>query len=431
MVDFRYRRPVGDFEKLKIFAFPLFLENVLVLILFTIIFLLAAIYSSLPAGMGIRSVTIWFVCITLFFNYAFVIVDYTSRGLQRVPKLSGELVFPTHDSRLFSIAGLTLCYLAFLYSGSDDGLDTTHLLVAFFTYPLMFSLLIVHTRVLSLLNPVKLIRTLYIFSSSLDSLVFYSLQLATACLLYFVIVTFGEVSTLNLFWEVPLSLVMLFILFRSLGVVLNTQGPKFGLSVLQNEESHQQALEEEARYHLDEFVFKLHRWIRVHEYKTAFAMIREFQAEHRHELDDTLFARLSQLEDKRLASMLGADLCERLYRNGEKQRSLKVFREAFDMAPDRFSFSNGSQTLVFAKEATDEASRRRIFHVLQSFDHDFPSHPNIAGAMLIVAAMATDEFNMPDVAADALDKAVKANPDVTNNAEYQRIHTVTSSPRKK
>jgi hypothetical protein len=54
---------------------------------------MACLWSSLPNAMGIRSIPFWLICITLFFNYVFVIVDHTSRGFQRAPKLSGELAF--------------------------------------------------------------------------------------------------------------------------------------------------------------------------------------------------------------------------------------------------------------------------------------------------------------------------------------------------
>lgn len=113
MLDWRHPRPASDFQELTIFRFPFFLENLLVLGLYSFMFFMACLWSSLPNLMGIGSASFWLTCITLFFNYGFVIVDHTSRGFQHVPKLSGELVFPTHDSRLFTITGLTLCYFAF------------------------------------------------------------------------------------------------------------------------------------------------------------------------------------------------------------------------------------------------------------------------------------------------------------------------------
>lgn len=421
MVEWRHRKPVADYEKLVVFQYPFYLENALVVALFSLMFIVASVWASLPVGMGLGSVSFWFVCVTIFFNYAFVIVDYTSRGIQRIPKISGELVFPTHDSRLFSIAALTICYLAFVFGGWDDSSKTIRLIIAFFTYPLMFSLLIVNVNPLTLLNPVALARSLWIFSTSIDSAVFYGLQLVTSSLLFFEIQYFGQISVAHVFWQVPITVTLLFMLFRSLGVVLNTQGPKFGLSVLQNAETHQAALEEQARVQLGDFILKLHRWVRVHEYKKAWALIEEFQREHQSSLDAELFHRLGQWDDKRLAAMLGANLAERLLHEGETERSLKVFRESFTMSPNKFTFSSGTVALLFADAAQDEASREKVYQYLQRFDEQFPGHPNIVGVLLRVATLALDHFSDQDTADKFLQKALTLKPDLADNSEYQRL----------
>jgi len=421
MIEWRHRQPVADYEKLEIFRYPFYLENALLIGLFSIIFVIASIWASLPAGMGIRSLTLWFVGVVIFFNYIFVIVDYTSRGIQRIPKLSGELVFPTHDYRLFTIAVLTICHMAFVLGGGEDTSKTMRLIIAFFTYPLMFSLLVVNINPLTLLNPIALARSLWIFSTSMDSAVFYGLQLATSSLLFFEIQSFGKISVAHVLWQVPITVTMLIMLFRSLGVVLNTQGPKFGLLVLQNAETHQAALEEQARVQLGEFILKLHRWVRVHEYKKAWALIEEFQREHQYSLDSELFHRLGQWDDQRLAAMLGASLAERLLHEGETERSLKVFRESYTMAPNKFVFSSGSVALLFADAALDEASREQVYLYLQRFDEQFPNHPNIVGAMVRVASLALDHFSDHDTADKFLQKALTLKPDLSDNSEYQRL----------
>lgn len=421
MIEWRNGKPIEDYEKLGVFRYPFYLENTLVIGLFSLMFIVASVWASLPVGMGIGSVSFWFICIILFFNYIFVIVDYTSRGVQRIPKLSGELVFPTHDSRLFSIALLTIITITLVLGGWEDNSKTFRLIFAFFSYPLMFSLLIVNVKPLTLLNPLAMSKSLWIFSTSMDSLVFYCLQLVTSSLLFFEIQSFGKVSVAHVFWQVPITVTLLFMLFRSLGVVLNTQGPKFGLSVLQNAETHQAALEEQARVQLGEFMFKLHRWVRVHEYKKAWALIEEFQREHQYSLDSELFHRLGQWDDKKLAAMLGANLAERLLDQGETERSLKVFRDSYTMSPNKFAFSSGTVALLFADAAQDKASRKTVYQYLQRFDEQFPNHPNILDVTLRVAGMALDHFSDPDTADKFLQKALTLEPDLADNSEYQRL----------
>ena len=78
-----------------------------------------------------------------------------------------------------------------------------------------------------------------------------------------------------MFWAVPLTLISLFVLFRALGVLLNHHGERLGIPVLQNAESHQAAVAEGKRRELDDFVAKLYRHVRVHNYKKAWAEVEE------------------------------------------------------------------------------------------------------------------------------------------------------------
>jgi hypothetical protein len=427
LVDWRHPRPASDFQELTIFRFPFFLENLLVLGLYSLMFLMAGLWASLPSGMGIRSVPFWLICITLFFNYVFVIVDHTSRGFQHVPKLSGELVFPTHDSRLFTITGLTACYFAFTSAGWDESSRPLRLIFTFFSYPLLFSFASVNRHFTVLLNPVRLIKSIIIFTASRYSPTFFLLQFVTGALLYFNIQRFGELSPWHLTWQVPITLTLLFLTFRALGVVINSQGPKLGIAVLQNEDTHIASLERAAEIRLSNFVMRLHRLARVHEYRKAFALIQIFQNENHNKLDEHLYARLCEWDDQRLTAMLGADLAERLLRDGEVERALKIFRDSYDMDPIKFAFSSGTSSLLFCKVAKDRASQERLFKYLQRFDQTFPNHPGLPAAMLQLATLALDRFSDPKIAREALAKAATYSPAITESQEYRRLMALCSA----
>jgi len=427
LVDWRHPRPASDFQELTIFRFPFFLENLLVLGLYSLMFLMAGLWASLPSGMGIRSVPFWLICITLFFNYVFVIVDHTSRGFQHVPKLSGELVFPTHDPRLFTITGMTTCYFAFTSVGWDESSRPLRLIFTFFTYPLLFSFASVNRHFTVLLNPVRLIKSIIIFTTSRYSPTFFLLQFVTGALLYFNIQRFGELSPWHLTWQVPITLTLLFLTFRALGVVINSQGPKLGIAVLQNEDTHIASLEREAEIRLSNFAMRLHRLARVHEYRKAFDLVQVFQNENHNKLDEHLYVRLCEWDDQRLTAMLGADLAERLLDNGETERALKIFRNSYDMAPTRFTFSSGTTLLLFCKVAKDRASQERLFECLQRFEEMFPNHPGLSAAMIQLATLALDQFNHQKIARDALAKAASNSPTITENEDYQRLMALCSA----
>ena len=47
----------------------------------------------------------------LFTQYSFVVIEYTSRGYQEVPKLSGSMVFWNNDMRMWQVITIVLTAL--------------------------------------------------------------------------------------------------------------------------------------------------------------------------------------------------------------------------------------------------------------------------------------------------------------------------------
>jgi tetratricopeptide (TPR) repeat protein len=197
--------------------------------------------------------------------------------------------------------------------------------------------------------------------------------------------------------------------------------------VLQNEDTHIASLERAAEIRLSQFVMQLHRLTRVHEYRKAFDLIQIFQKENHNNLDEHLYARLCEWDDKRLTAMLGADLAERLLRDGEAERALKIFRDSYDMDPIKFAFSSGTSSLLFCNVAKDRASQERLFKYLQRFDQTFPNHPSLPAAMLQLATLALDRFSDPKIAREALAKVATYSPAITESQEYRRLMALCSA----
>lgn len=420
MPEWRTRTPVGEYQPLEIVRFPFYAENLLVITFFSLMFLIACFWASLPHGMGIRSVGFWFICITLFFNYAFVIVDYTARGVKNIPKLSGEMVFPTHDMRLYTVAFLTVGTLAFVFGAWESDKQSLRLVSAFILYPLLFSMLVVSHSLAVLVNPLILMRRLLVFISCSHALFFFVIQLFAGVLLYWNIASFGVISAWHLFWQVPVTLIMLFLLFRSLGVVLNRQGPKMGLSVLTNQDIHQQARNEDDRLMLDEFVLELYRWVRVHEYNKAWDHLLEFQRKNRHKFDDALYIRLGQWEDQRLASRLGGQMAESRLKQGDVTGALRLFRQSFEVAPSRFTFSSAGVALSFLEACSDVASKQAMLTYMQGFVGSYPNYPKLRYALLKAVELALEQQAFA-VARLLLDQASDSLPGVHEDAEFIRL----------
>tara|TARA_E500000331_G_scaffold99082_2_gene95829 strand:- start:36 stop:1307 length:1272 start_codon:yes stop_codon:yes gene_type:complete len=414
----RKAKSVDHWEPLHIFRFPFYMENILVIVLFSFMFILACLWAKLPAGMGIRSVSFWILSITLFFNYAFVIVEHTSRGLQHIPKLSSNLAQQLHDVRLYLIAILTIFYLSAYWEFDKD---PAFLVFAFITYPLAFSLLVISRTWASLLNPVRLFKSLIIFVFSIQSLHFFAIQLVVGSLLFYELQVFFEVSGWHVFWAVPLTLISLFVLFRALGVLLNHHGERLGIPVLQNAESHQAAVAEGKRRELDDFVAKLYRHVRVHNYKKAWAEVEEHLQETNYINVDDLFVRLCEWDDKKVASRLGSELIGRLVKNNEFDRALRVFRECCEMSDGNLRLPNGSVTLILVERARDPTLKRYMYNTLQYFDKDFPNHPSTLKVFLMVAEMALKNYDDKETGALFLQKARDYESTVTEQEAYKSL----------
>jgi hypothetical protein len=207
-------------------------------------------------------------------------------------------------------------------------------------------LLVISRTWASLLNPVRLVKSLIVFTFSLESLRFFAIQFVVGALLYFELQIFFEVSGWHVFWAVPMTLVMLFILFRALGVLLNSQGERLGIPIMTNAKSHQTALTESKRLELANFVAKVHRHARVHNYKQAWAQVEDHLQTTDFANIDSLFERLSEWEDKKIATRLRSVLIERLMETGDFDRACRVFTECHTMSGGDVRLPSGSAVLL-------------------------------------------------------------------------------------
>ncbi|MCB1646795.1 MAG: hypothetical protein KDI36_15155, partial [Pseudomonadales bacterium] len=149
------RSELGEFRRPVLVGYVTRLETLLIILLFSVLFWVCSLWLRLPF-FSVRSIMLWIISVTLFMNYGFVIIDYTARGLDKLPALSGELVFPTHDTRLFRVIGLSLVFFGIHESLEDQSARQAFVMASFFVYPIFFAVMIVSRNAGQLLNPVTL-----------------------------------------------------------------------------------------------------------------------------------------------------------------------------------------------------------------------------------------------------------------------------------
>ena len=417
-----FQKPVDVFEPLEVFRFPLYLENLLVLALFSVMFLIASYWAMIPF-FGIRSVAFWFICVTLFMNYCFVIVEHTSHGKAHVPKLSGELVFPSHDRRLYLIAALSIFYLAGYAAAREGDFLVPFLVFAFVTYPLFFAVIVISQSLSAVVNPLNFVRALINFGLTVPSIRFYAIQAAVSVWLVFLIASFGVISGFHLFWMVPVTLTALFILFRALGVLLNSNAQKLGIAIHQNEETYRKALDAEADRARQAIITELHKMVRVHEYKKAWDYLEKHIDPHDIDSSADLFQRLSDWEDKKLAIKMGTVYIQHLVNAGDMARALRIFETTVDMANGQVRLPSGTIVATLAKTATSLRSREAIYSVLQNFEEDFPRHPATLDALVQRARLALEVADEPEVAFASLKAAKKLSEKAVERDDFRAAFT--------
>ena len=79
----------------------------------------------------------------LFTQYSFVIIEYTSRGCQRIPKISGDMLLPEKSPLFFKGAVIVSVFAALFFLVPDPKWQLAVLTLSLLLFPVSLVVLII------------------------------------------------------------------------------------------------------------------------------------------------------------------------------------------------------------------------------------------------------------------------------------------------
>ncbi|MBS02584.1 MAG: hypothetical protein CMQ24_07745 [Gammaproteobacteria bacterium] len=373
----RYTRPLEAppaFEPLETFRFPLRLGTGLTWLLFAIIFVLATTSLKVPA-FYIRSLFLWVVGAGLFTQYSFVVIEYTSRGYQEVPKLSGSMMFWNNNMRMWQVITIVLTALLLGALVTDEWSRIVYLVVLSAMLPVAISGVVLGGSLIIALNPLTWFSTVRRFGINRASITFAVLQAALMFTTTTLVAQFEQIDGFHLLWIVPLVVLLAIVTVRSLGVLLNSRSAELGLLVNQSSERHEQALLEHERLVVHDFISGLYPLARADKLGEAWTRLSNNLA--RDDWARALLAldHLRTWEDQRLALRLALELIERHVHASEMAAAWSHYDYVHRATAGDVKLLSGRAALALGRTAAGLDQTQQAADGLRHFTADFPNHP--------------------------------------------------------
>lgn len=397
----RNLEPPTAFEPLQTFRFPFRLTALLTWLLFSLLFVLATVSLKVPA-FYIRSLFLWVAAVVLFSQYTFLVLEYTSRGYQEVPKLSGSMVFTSNDMRIWQVVAIGVVATALGTLVTDNLGRIAFAAVLFVMLPVAVSGVVLGGNLGLALNPLTWLNTLRGFGLNRASVTFSALQALLMTAAALLVTRFGDVDGVHLLWMVPLLLLLAITTVRALGVLLNSRAEHLGLLVNQSAESHAAAVQAHQVAGFHSFLSGLYPLMRADRAGEAWTMLLEQLQRGQWSTAPAALDHLKTWEDQRLALRLALEMIERHIGANELARAWALFDYAHRATAGDIKLLSGRTALALAYCASGKTQSQQAAHALAHFGRDFPNHPGADEALKLrlQLALVDPEIDVGDIHRD-------------------------------
>lgn len=415
---------IDRFEPLQTWGFVFRAENVLLglPLVLTWSFLLGSFYLG-GLIMVARGIFAIYLTLGFFVCYLFIILDYTARGYQSPPKISGDLL-TTNKLRFIKSLGIISLFTSLLYTAA--GSPTLLFLMSIFTLlflPVSFCIIAIQDSFLRALNPLHwatFLRDIEFDRSVARYLISMALVAASG---YSMGIDLGWFN-----WASVTSVVFsLILMFRCLGVVVHTHAANLGLSVRFGPEIEARQVAEANRRALAEFALSLFQKVEVHRTKEALAEYQQRLIDDRFESEDALWQMIIKWSSSDLAVLAGQGYIERLVNQRRDREAWEVMIYCFEHNQNEYHLANGDTTLKLVESAISSQQRKVSAELLRYFDKDFPFHPAAGAALLqAVELLSTDADDLSG--ARKLLRHIRIKyPAIARERAYQKLETALSN----
>ncbi|MFT7245609.1 MAG: hypothetical protein ACI82A_002979 [Candidatus Azotimanducaceae bacterium] len=370
---------IDRFEPLEVWRFAFRLENVLLAAPLILIwsFLLGSYYTG-GLIMVARSLGAIYLTLAFFFCYLFIILDFTSRGYQAPPKLSGDLL-TTNKLRFIKSLAVASLFASLIYATSSSpvllGLMVT---ITFLFLPVSLCVIAIQDTFLNALNPL----TWLVFFRDIE----FDKSVAQYFLILGLTVAIGSLLMRNFSWfnllTVTAVVFSVILLFRSLGVVLHTHASTLGLSVRFGPQVEARQVAESERRALSDFGLSLYQQVEVNRIEEAWENYQQHITANKFADEGALWDIIQKWQNVKLALLAGQGYIERLLNQQRSGEAWNVLRYCYESNQSEYRLASGDTTLRMADNANSSQERIISAELLRYFDKDFPGHPSASDALL-------------------------------------------------
>jgi hypothetical protein len=421
---------IDRFEPLEVWRFVFRAENVLLAAPLILIwsFLLGSYYIGGPATgpiMVVRSVGAIYLTVAFLFCYLFIILDYTARGYQTPPKLSGDLL-TTNKGRFIKSLAIASFFAALIYANlSSPVLLGLMVMLTLLFLPVSLCIIAIQDAFLSALNPLNWM----VFFRDIE----FDKSVAQYFLILGMTVAAGSLLTKNFSWfnllTVSAVVFSLILLFRSLGVVLHTHASTLGLSVRFGPQVEARQVAESERRALSEFSLSLFQQVEVNRIEEAWDTYRMQLTADKFASEDALWDIIHKWQSPKLAILAGRGYIDRLLNQQRSREAWDVLRYCFENNQNEYRLSNGDVTLTMMDTTSTSQERRICAELLRFFDKDFPAHPRVSDALLKAVEIMIIDANDLIGARKLLNHIRIKFPETARKRAYLKLETVLAADR--
>lgn len=417
--------PKAQFESLHLFRFPFTLVNIGITTLFLMFLAGAAYMLRIPSGAFVLiSIPGLYIAVILYTHYMFIIVEYTSLGYQVLPKISGAMIRPTYDQRLFKELIVLVALLYGYHQISNVTMQSIYICFALLIFPLTTAVITIERVFYRALNPLVWWQIVKKIGPSRHAIIYLFIQAGTMVLISDFLTRMLEINQIYFIPYIASILIMLMWMFRSLGIMLHDHADELGILVRYSEAKDIADQESYQNQQVENFIRTLHELSASNKYKEARQLLFEQLKQDEYSTEAFYFNRLEKLQDPHLAKRMGQNYIEKLISNDEQHEAWRVFDFCASARGFEFKLSSGQSVISLAESADSFVRFAAITKHLDKFEIDFPNHPATEDALLLAAWIYCNHLDDFDKARVIITELESRFPQIQQNKKFQATRTV-------
>ena len=376
---------IDAFEALDIYSFPFKGQNVGVLILFTLMYSWVEFsYRFLGvSGLAISALPLYLS--TLFFvGYLLIILEYTAMGYQRVPAISGSLLYEARGPLVKTMI-LVSFLLAIVYLVQAPWWQLFFGICSLILLPISIGILAIENSIVAALSPLRWYMLLLRMESRARFAQCLGLEAVLLIAVYFVAAT--NLGVLNVA-RVLVVLSLLMMVFRCYGVLLHDNAVQLGISVTYSKDVENAQRAAADRVVIADFMYEIHQLVSGGNSSRAWEVLDARLKKENFSNEAAYFEHAQRWDNPTIALRLGQGYIGRLIKADDMQGAWRVLEYCYATNDEEYRLASGAS--IFALEPFANSRRRNeiLFHLFSYFEKDFPAHPRIADASIAAERIA-------------------------------------------